>query len=50
MATNPARLLTLAILGNNPIVAWDTTKVKDAAALSVACSFSALRLWAARVS
>lgn len=40
LATNPGKLLALELGGNNPIVAWDTPKIADAAALVVQSAFT----------
>jgi succinylglutamic semialdehyde dehydrogenase len=40
MATHPGRLVSLSMGGNNPIVAWDTPKVQDAATLIVQSAFA----------
>jgi len=40
LATNPGKMISLSLGGNNPIVAWDTPKIADAAALIVQSAFS----------
>jgi len=40
LAINPGKIVTLSLGGNNPIVAWDTPKIADAAALIVQSAFS----------
>ncbi len=40
LAANPAKLVTLELGGNNPIVVWDTPKLADAAALVVQSAFA----------
>ncbi|BAK67899.1 N-succinylglutamate 5-semialdehyde dehydrogenase [Sphingobium sp. SYK-6] len=40
-AANPARLVALAMSGNNPLVAWDTPDIPGAAALIVQSAFGA---------
>lgn len=40
LATMPGKLVSLAMSGNNPIVAWDTPKLEDAATLIVQSAFS----------
>lgn len=40
LATNPGKILTLEMGGNNPIVVWDTPKVTDAAILIVQSAFT----------
>ena len=40
LAASPHKQLALAMGGNNPIVAWDTPKLTDAAALIVQSAFS----------
>ena len=39
LATNPGRIVALEMGGNNPIVAWDTPKIHDAATLIVQSAF-----------
>lgn len=50
LAANPGRLVALDLGGNNPIVAWDTPKLAEAAALVVQSAFgqSGQRCTAAR--
>ncbi len=40
LATNPGRIVALGMGGNNPIVAWDTPKIHDAAVLIVQSAFA----------
>ncbi|MBC2670410.1 succinylglutamate-semialdehyde dehydrogenase [Novosphingobium piscinae] len=40
LATNPGRLVSLDMGGNNPIVVWDTPKIEDAATLVVQSAFA----------
>jgi succinylglutamic semialdehyde dehydrogenase len=40
LAATPAKMLVLEMSGNNPIVAWDTPKLADAAALIIQSAFS----------
>ena len=41
LATHPGRIVALEMGGNNPIIAWDTPKIDDAAALIVQSAFTA---------
>jgi succinylglutamic semialdehyde dehydrogenase len=40
LAARPDKLVTLEMGGNNPIIAWDTPKISDAAALIVQSAFT----------
>ncbi|WP_242447374.1 succinylglutamate-semialdehyde dehydrogenase [Aurantiacibacter aquimixticola] len=40
LATEPGKIVALEMGGNNPIVVWDTPKVKDAAALIMQSAFT----------
>ena len=40
LATQPGKILALEMGGNNPIIAWDTPKIADAAALIVQSAFT----------
>jgi len=40
LATNPGKIVALELGGNNPIVAWDTPKLHDAATLIVQSAFA----------
>lgn len=40
LATSPGKIVALEMGGNNPIVAWDTPKVQDAATLIVQSAFA----------
>ncbi len=40
LATHPGRIVALEMGGNNPIIAWDTPKIADAATLIVQSAFS----------
>lgn len=40
LAANPGKIVALEMGGNNPIIAWDTPKIEDAAALIVQSAFT----------